>query len=217
MEVVASGNRDLVADAFRKGKLDVATMHAGEVASNLVAEGFARNMRVWTRNEFVIVGPPSDPAHIRGLRDGAAAVVRIAPIKAPFVDYQNSGPRDVAAALWEKARIEPQGNWLLETESGSSEEALEFARRKQAYVVLGRIPSLVNTSDGHDMEILVQGDPEMHRSFVVLEASRFAGTNVRGARALGDYLLSAETQRFLLKFASNSPAGVPLFLPVTRR
>ena len=219
VEVALSGNRDLLADALVAGELDLAAMHAGEVASNLVAHGYARNMRIWTRNEFVIIGPRADPARVRGLRDGAAALARIAQVQASFVDYQNSGPREISAALWQKAGIHPQGNWLLRTDSNSSEQVLDFARAKQAYVVLGRIPALEGRKASNDLEILVQGDPEMHRSFVVLEANpqKAPQANAGGARALADFLLEPKTQAFLLAFATNSAAGMPVFQPVTRR
>jgi tungstate transport system substrate-binding protein len=218
-QLAMSGNRDRLAEAVRAGKVDVVAMQAGESASGLVAEGYCRNMRAWARNEFVIIGPHSDPAGIRGLRDGAAALARIARVRAPYLDYQNSGPRDVANALWEKAGIRPEGNWLLADDSSSSEEALEFARKKQAYVILGRIPVPQGANALGGLEILVQGDPEMHRVFVVLEAmpQKFPQANHKGAHAFANFLVRRDTQNFLLTFATNTPAGLPLFYPVTRR
>jgi tungstate transport system substrate-binding protein len=117
VELAMSGNRDLLAEAFRAGQVDLVAMHASDTASKLVSEGYATNMRPWARNEFVILGPRSDPAGIRGLRDGAAALARIARVRAPFLDYQNSGPREVATALWRKAGINPQGEWLLKAQN----------------------------------------------------------------------------------------------------
>lgn len=212
-ELVLSGNRDVVAEAMRAGQVDVVAMHAGETASNLVAAGYARHMRIWARNEFVIIGPRADPAGIRGLRDGAVALERIARRKSPLVDYRNSGPREVAEALRRKAGIEPEGNWLLKTASENSEEALAFARERQAYLVLGRLPAL---PDG--LEILVERDPLMQREFVVMEANprRFPETNVKAARALAAHLLKPQTQKALLEIATQSKPGVPLFYPVKR-
>jgi ABC-type tungstate transport system permease subunit len=127
------------------------------------------------------------------------------------VDYQNSGPRDISDALWRKAGIEPKGRWLLETDASSSEEAVDFASSHAAYLVLGRLPTLPT-----GVEILTQGDPEMHRSFVVMEANpkRLAAANTRAARALSSFLLSRKGQELLLRFATNSPPGFPLFWPV---
>jgi hypothetical protein len=69
--------------------------------------------RPWTRNEFVILEPRTDPAGIHGLRDGAIALGRIAAKQAPFVDFQNIGSRELTTKLWKKAGIRPQGSWLL--------------------------------------------------------------------------------------------------------
>jgi tungstate transport system substrate-binding protein len=216
VELAMSGNRELLAEAFREGKADLLTMHSGDVSTDLVADGYGRNMRPWTRNEFVIIGPRSDPAGIRGLRDGAVALERIAKAQAPFVDFQNSGTRELTTKLWKKAGIRPQGDWLLKDESDSSEEVMEFARKKQAYLMLGRIPVLLGIFAADGMEILAQGDPEMRRPFIVMEANpkKFPDTNIKGARALADYLLLPKTQGFLLQFGTNSPGGMPLFYPV---
>src|SRR5262245_41965580 len=170
-KLVVSGNRELLAEAFRAGEADLVTMHSGDISTDLVADNFGRNLRPWTRNEFVIIGPRADPAGIRGGRDGAAALERIAKAQAPFVDFQNIGTRELTTKLWKKAGIRPQGDWLLKDESDSSEEILEFARKKQAYVVLGRIPVIQGTLAIEGMEILVQGDPDMRRPFVVIEAN----------------------------------------------
>jgi tungstate transport system substrate-binding protein len=216
VELAMSGNRELLAEAFRDGKADLLTMHSGDITTDLVADGYGINMRPWTRNEFVVIGPRADPAQIRGLHDGAVALERIAKAQAPFVDFQNIGTRELTTKLWKKARVRPQGDWLLKDESDTSEDVMEFARKKQAYVVLGRIPVLqgIFTADG--MEILVQGDPDMRRPFIVMEANpkKFPEANTKGAHVLADYLLSSKTQNFLLQFGTNSPGGMPLFYPV---
>ena len=218
VELKAAGNRELLAETFRAGEVDLLTMHSGDITTDLVADGFGANMRPWTRNEFVIVGPRADPAGIRGLRDGAEALSRIAARQAPLVDFQNIGTRELTTKLWKKAGIRPQGDWLLNDQSDSSEEMMEFARKKQAYLVLGRIPVLQGIFAADGMEILVQGDPDMRRPFIVMEANpgRFPTTNGRGSRTLADYLLTAKTQNFLLQFGTNSPGGMPLFYPVNR-
>jgi tungstate transport system substrate-binding protein len=216
VELTLSGNREVLAAGFREGEADLLTMHSGDISTDLVADGFGLNMRPWTRNEFVIIGPKSDPAGIRGLRDGALALARIAQAQAPFVDFQNIGTRELTMKLWKKANIRPQGDWLLKDESANSEEVMEFARKSKAYVVLGRIPVIQGFFSADGMEILVQGDPDMRRPFIVMQANpqKFPQTNAKGARALADYLLTTKTQNFLLQFGTNSPGGLPLFYPV---
>src|SRR5262249_33050784 len=190
VELTMSGNRELLAEAFRGGKADLLTMHSGDISTDLVADGYGLNMRPWTRNEFVVIGPRSDPAGIRGLRDGAVALARIAKTQGPFVDFQNIGTRELTAKLWKQAGPRLPGAWLLTDESEYYEEVMAFARRKQAYVVLGRIPVLQGIFSADGMEILVQGDPDMRRPFIVMEANpkKFPDANIEGARALSNYL-----------------------------
>jgi len=218
VELALAGNRELLAEGFREGKADLLTMHSGDISTDLVADGFATNMRPWTRNEFVIIGPRTDPAGIRGLHDGAVALQRIAKAQAPLVDFQNIGTRELMTKLWKKAGIRPQGDWLLKDESDSSEEVLEFASGKKAYILLGRIPVVQGTFAAEGMEILVQGDPDMRRPFIVMEANpaKFQAANTTGARALASFLLSSKAQDFLRQFGTNSPGGMPLFYPVTK-
>lgn len=210
LQLVDTGNRDLVAGLFRDGELDLAVLHGGSVASNLLTESFAGKMWTWVHNDFVIIGPTNDPAKIRDLQSGAEALKRIASSKSAFVDYRNSGPSDLAASLWKSAGITPSDNWFLKTSSDSSESALEFARTNHAYLLLGRVPKVPA-----QLEILVQGDPIMQRPFVVVEANkkRFPTANTEGIHALSEFLSSKETAAFLKKFASNSPPGVPIFWP----
>ncbi len=191
-------------------------MHSGDITTNLVADGYGVNMRPWTRNDLVIVGPPGDPAGVRGLRDGAEALKRIAAAKANFVDFQGVGSREMANSLWKKAGIRPQGDWYLKDESATPQGILEFAAAKKAYVIVGRMPVLFGKMNAGGLEILVDADPAMRRPYVVMEANprKVAGVNSAGASALADFLLSAKVQEFLAKDAANQRGGKPLFFPI---
>src|SRR5579863_219576 len=92
--LVATGEREVCADALQKGHADLVTMHSGDITSNLVADGYAVNMRPWTRNDLVIVGPKADPAGLRGMKDGAAALRKIAETHSPYLDFQGIGSRE---------------------------------------------------------------------------------------------------------------------------
>src|SRR5215472_3765606 len=82
VEVVATGERPLLDKAIRSGQVDLLTMHSGDITTDIVADGIGINMRPWTRNELVIVGPTNDPAGIRGMTNGAAALQKIAAARA---------------------------------------------------------------------------------------------------------------------------------------
>src|SRR5262249_11838687 len=91
VEVIVTGPRPILDEAMRAGKVDLLTMHSGDITTDLVADGYGVNMRPWTRNELCIVGPPDDPAHLRGITNGAEALKKIAATKSHFVDFQGIG------------------------------------------------------------------------------------------------------------------------------
>jgi tungstate transport system substrate-binding protein len=217
VELVVSGPKDTLAAEFRRGDVDLLTMHSSDQATTLVGDGYAVNMRPWARNEHAIVGPQADPAGIRGGHDGAAALRRIAETHSPFVDFTGPGSREIVHGLWKKAGMEiPKGDWLLKDESLTPQGILEFAAAHQAYVVVGRIPVLRGKmANEGKLEILVQGDPAMRRPYVVVEANpaKLPHANVIGARVLADYMTSEKGRAFLADFAARQPDGFPLFYP----
>jgi tungstate transport system substrate-binding protein len=215
-EVVVTGPRPELDMAMRAGKVDLLTMHSGDITTDLVADGFGTNMRPWTRNELCIVGPPEDPAHVRGMTNGAAALRQIAEAKARFVDFQGIGSRELSHNLWRLAGTEPKGDWVIRDDTVSKWNILQFARSNHAYVVVGYIPAKMQKMNADGMEILVQGDPVMRRPFIVMEANtnKVRGANSAGARALADFLLSAKVQNYLLEFGRQTNGPGPLFFPV---
>jgi tungstate transport system substrate-binding protein len=215
-EVVATGPRPELDKVMRAGKVDLLTMHSGDITTDLVADGYGMDMRPWTRNELCILGPPEDPAHVRGMTNGAAALRKIAEAKAPFVDFQGIGSRELAHNLWRLAGVEPKGDWVIRDDTVSKWNILQFARAKNAYVVVGYIPARLRKMNPTGMEILVKDDPVMRRPFIVMEANpkKISGANSAGARALSDFLLSRRVQDFLLEFGTETNGPGPLFFPV---
>ena len=214
--VVATGPRTVLDPVFRAGGADLLTMHSGDITTDLVADGCGINMRPWTRNDLVIVGPPSDPAKIKGLKDGVEAIRRIAQTQSPFIDALEIGGRELGHTLWNKAHIKPMGSWYLKDESAGERNILLFAEQKNAYVIVGRMPVLYSKMPHKTIQIMVEGDLLMRRPYIVMEANpkRFPDANYKGARALSDFLLSEETQKFLAEFGTKEFGGLPLFYPV---
>ncbi len=216
VEVVATGPRPELDKVMRAGKVDLLTMHSGDITTDLVADGFGINMRPWTRNELCIVGPPEDPAQVRGMTNGAAALRKIAQAKARFIDFQGIGSRELVHTLWRLAETEPKGDWVIRDDTVSKWNILQFARTNNAYVVVGYIPAQMGKMPAIGMDILVKGDPIMRRPFIVMETNpkKFPQANYAGARALSDFLLSTNVQNFLLEFGRQTNGPGPLFFPV---
>ena len=217
LETVVTGPKAMLAEVLKKGGTDVLTMHASDEAANLVADGFGIHMTPWARNEHCIMGPASDPASIRGMSDGAAALKKIAEAKAYFVDFSGPGSREISHKLWTAAGVKPQGDWVLKDESSVPQGIVEFADSKNAYLIVGRIPVLKGKipSTGK-MEVLVKGDPAMRRPYIVMEANpkKLQGINSEGARALREWLTSEKAKTFLHLFSEKQPDTGPLFYPV---
>ena len=213
--LVMTGPKDVISAPFMRGEVDLLTMHSSDKTTDLVANGFGTNLRPWARNEHTIVGPASDPAGIRGMKDGAEALKKIAAAHTPFVDFYGPGSRELAHKLWQRAGLKPEGDWVLKDESPTPQEIVAFAEKKQAYVVVGRIPVTNGKMALGKMEVLVQGDPEMRRPYVVIEANakKFPNVNAEGARALADWLAGEKGQAFILDYGRRSPGGIPLYYP----
>jgi tungstate transport system substrate-binding protein len=214
--VTETGQRPLLDAAMRAGKVDLLTMHSGDITTNLVADGYGVNMRPWARNDLVIVGPKSDPAGIKGLKDGVEAFKRIYAAKANFVDSRGIGPRELGHSLWGKAGILPKGDWFIQDESNDHLEILAFAEQHNAYVIVGRNPVLIGKLPHGNMEIMVEQDPQMRRPYIVMEANPALcpNANAEGARAFADFLLSEKAQSFLLTFGKDRLEGANAFDPV---
>jgi tungstate transport system substrate-binding protein len=198
--------------------VDLLTMHSGDITTDLVADGYGVDMRPWARNELCIVGPPDDPAHVRGMTNGVAALQKIAAAKAHFLDFEDIGSRELVHTLWGLAGLDPRGDWVLKDEAVSRWNILQYARSNEAYVVVGYIPAKTGKMPATGMEILVKNDPVMRRPFIVMETNpkRFPKANYTGAKVLSDFLLSPKVQNFLLQFGTQSNGIGPLFDPVAQ-
>jgi len=217
VEVVSAGPRPGLSKSMRNGEVDLLTMHSGDITTDLVADGFGVNMRPWTRNDLVIVGPASDPARIAGMTDGAEALKKIAKARANFVDIQDIGIREMSHTLWKRAGIHPQGKWYLKDESGGHLDFIGFAARHNTYLLFGRMPITMGKVLSHNMKILVDRDPTMRRPYIVMEANPlvFPKANIKGARALSNYLFSEKIQKFIADYGKDKNGGFPFFYPIS--
>jgi len=108
-------------------------------------------MDLWTRNCLAFVGPPSDPAEIRGPTSGVEAFKRIAAAQAPYLDAINKGGRELSHTLWTKAGARPRGSWVIKDEGEKAKNIITFAEKNNAYAVFGRMPVLFKKRTGlHD-------------------------------------------------------------------
>ena len=216
VKVIATGPRPKIAPPFRRGEADFLVMHSGDITTDLVADGYGINMRPCARNDLVILGPASDPACIRGLKDGAEALRRIARTGSAFLDVNSNGAREIGHTLWRRAGIRPAGDWFIKDSASSSSSIPLFAAERKAYFIFGRMPITQAKVPSANMEILVDQDPTMRRPYVMIEANpaRHAHVNHKGAKALSDFFLSTEIQNLMKAYGKKRNGGHPFFYPV---
>jgi tungstate transport system substrate-binding protein len=220
VEVVDTGPRPDIEVPFKQGKADLLTMHSGDITTDLVADGYGIEMKPWAHNNIVIIGPKMDPAGIKGMKDGAEALRRIAETGSGFVDLWGIGMREVSQKMWKKAGIfPPVGDWVIKDERKGKSDILTYVSEKNAYTLFGRMPVLFQKRKSKGLEIMVENDPDMNRPYIVMLANPevFPLVNVEGARKLQAFLLSKEVQEFLGGFGAEEFGGIPLFYPLRKK
>ena len=167
-------------------------------------------------NDFVIVGPASDPARIDGAV-ATAAMKRIARAQEPFISRgDDSGTHTFELKLWEKAGVEPGGSWYQESGQGMG-ATLQIANDKDAYTLSDRGTYLA-TDSAKDLKILVEGDARCSTSTTSSTSLPPPATrvNAEGGTAFADWIVSPAAQRMIETFGVEK-YGEPLFVPDAAR
>jgi tungstate transport system substrate-binding protein len=162
-------------------------------------------------NDFVLVGPPTDPAKVARAKSPAAALRQIAEVKATFVSRgDDSGTHKRERALWRAAGLSPTGSWYVEAGQGMG-ATLGIASQKHAYALTDRATYL-NLKKTLGLEILVEGDPGLLNLYSVTEVNpaKHPRANHAGARAFSDFLVSEETRALIRDFGKDR-FGQPLY------
>src|SRR3990172_2726248 len=162
-------------------------------------------------NDFVVVGPPDDPAGIQGSGSAADALRTISATATPFVSRgDNSGTHAKEQRLWKIAQIQPQGDWYLKAGSGM-EETLRIASEKRAYTLADRATYLAHR-DLLQLSVLVEGDEALLNpySLVSINPARHPDLNHTAARRFTAFLFGPEAQRIIAEFGRER-FGQPLF------
>jgi tungstate transport system substrate-binding protein len=196
----------------RRGEADVLLVHSPKAEAAFVAEGSAGTRRLVMHNDFVLVGPPADPAGIRG-RGGADALAGIAAAQAVFVSRgDESGTHAREQDLWAAAALTPGGAWYQSTGQGMG-ETLRVASEKGGYTLSDRATYL-SQRDTLSLEVLGEGDPRLLNVYHVIEMTTRAGERVQpdGAAAFADWIVSPPAQELIGEFG-RAEFGQPLFTP----
>jgi tungstate transport system substrate-binding protein len=211
VKTVAVGSGEAI-ELGSRGEADVLLVHSPDDEKELMASGKACERRLVMHNDFVIVGPPDDPAGIRGM-SSTAALERVAQKEAPFISRgDDSGTHSLELELWDAAGVEPGGSWYQETGQGMG-ATIRITDQKRAYTVSDR-GTYLSTGDSTDLEVLVEGEPRLLNIYHVIDIDAGAGprVNAAGGRAFAEWIVSSPAQRMIGSFG-RAEFGRPLFVP----
>jgi tungstate transport system substrate-binding protein len=213
VKVVAQGTGQAL-DTGRRGDADVVFVHAKSAEEKFLAEGQGVQRFPVMYNDFVLIGPKSDPAHIKGMKDVAKAFQTIKDKKADFISRgDRSGTNIAELKLWKDAGIDiakDKGPWYKSIGQGMG-AALNTAGASNAYVLSDR-GTWIHFKNKGDFAILVEGDKRMFNQYGVMLVNPAKHPNVK--KELGqqfiDYLISPQGQKDIANYKIN---GEQLFYP----
>ena len=197
------------------GDVDVVLVHAPAAEQKFVDDGCGVNRRPVMYNDFVIVGPPADPAGIAHSEDAAVALARIAKSRAIFVSRgDDSGTNKKELALWQKAGINPAGTWYREAGQGMG-KVLQITAELEGYTLTDRGTWLAYRAMS-PLNILVEKDPALYNPYAVIAVNpeRHPDTNYSGAMTFIGWITSRKGQRMIADYRIDAQV---LFVPLAIR
>jgi len=201
----------------KKGSVDLVMAHARSLEEKFVQEGYGTERIDFMYNDFVIVGPPSDPAGIRGLQKAVEALHIISEKKVPFISRgDKSGTHVAEMELWQKATIRPQGPWYVVYEKGAEGNVptLRYTDQKQAYTVIDRATYL-SLQKEIKLEVLVEKDLVLLNfiSLIPVNPQKFPNVNQEGVQIFVRWLAAPHKGQKIVEEFGKDKYGGPLFFP----
>jgi tungstate transport system substrate-binding protein len=213
VKVIAQGTGQAL-DTARRGDADVVFVHAKPAEEKFVAEGFGVKRFDVMYNDFVLIGPKSDPAGIAGSKDILAALKTIKAKQAPFVSRgDRSGTHQAELALWKNAGVDiatDKGPWYRDIGQGMG-AALNTASAMNAYVLSDR-GTWISFKNRGDLAIAVEGDKNLFNQYgvILVNPEKFPHVKKDLGQTFIDWVLSAEGQKTIAGYKID---GQQLFFP----
>jgi tungstate transport system substrate-binding protein len=220
VDVVAVGSGQAI-ELGQNGDADVLLVHSRAREDAFVADGYGLARYDVMYNDFVLVGPPNDPAGIAGVSTAAEALARVAAAQAPFASRgDDSGTHTKEKALWQAAGItpDPAGGWYLSLGQGMG-ETLQFANERGAYTLADRGTYLSQRENLPNLVILLGGasisenpDPALLNPYGVIPVNPEGHEGIQSelAQEFVEWLTSVETQETIAAYGADR-FGQPLF------
>jgi tungstate transport system substrate-binding protein len=208
VDVIVTGTGQALAHG-RNGDVDVVLVHAPAEEERFVTEGYGLRRVPLMWNDFVIAGPPTDPAAISGARDVTEALTRVSEAQATFISRgDDSGTHKKELELWKAAGLEPQGAWYVEAGQGMG-ACLTMADEMQAYLLTDRGTYLARENT-LELRILFEGDEALVNPYAIIAVNpeKFPDVNSADAQRLIEWLVSSRGKGMIEGYRVN---GYQLF------
>ncbi len=204
-------------DIAKKGNVDLVMVHAKSLEEKFIKEGYGTKRIPFMYNDFVIVGPATDPAGIKGMKKAAEALRTISAKGAPFVSRgDKSGTHVAELVIWDQAGIKPAGAWYKVYEKGSEGNVatLKYADQQKSYTFIDRATYL-GLKQNIKLAILVEGDEALLNfiSLIPLNSQKLPKANTRDAATFIAWLTSPEKGQLIVRDFGKDKYGSPLFFP----
>ena len=193
-----------------KGEADVLLTHAPASEKPLVESGAVTNYQLVMHNDFILVGPSSDPAKVKDLKSVADAFKAISETSSIFVSRgDDSGTDKKEKGIWKDINIPNEGSWYQETGQGMG-QTLNIASQKEGYTLTDRATFLAQ-KDNLQLEIAVQGEKSLLNIYHVMQVNeeKFPKVNADGAKAFVEFMIDSKTQDIIGEFGMDE-YGEPL-------
>lgn len=200
----------------QEGNADVLLVHSPAAEKTYMDGNYGSDRRLVMHNDFVLVGPSSDPAGIKSASSAVDAFQKISASADPFISRADqSGTNIMELSLWKSANLDPQGSqatWYIQSGQGMG-ATLQIASEKAAYTLTDRATFLANKSN-LSLEILYEGDSALLNVYhvIIVNHTMWPQTNLAGATAFADYIVSPDCQRLIDTFGKDK-YGQQLFFP----
>ena len=197
VEVLAAGTGKSLRMG-QNGDVDLVMTHAPKAEATFVEEGYGVLPRKLMHNDFVLVGPKTDPAHISGMNDVAAALKTLANDNETFVSRgDDSGTHKKELNLWAQSKMEPNFGGYKAVGQGMG-PTLNMASELQGYTITDRGTWLAYQNK-LDLKVVLQGDPRLFNPYqvILVNPSRYPDINYQGAKSFSDWLVNTKAQTLI--------------------
>ncbi len=200
----------------QEGNADVLLVHSPAAEKTFMESQYGTDRRLVMHTDYLIVGPAADPAGVKSATSAVEAFQKIAAAGALFISRgDDSGTNAKELSLWKSAKVDPKGTsaaWYIETGQGMG-ATLTVASEKAAYTLTDRATYLANKNT-LSLDILYEGDNVLLNVYhvIIVNHDKWPNTNLEGAKAFADYVVSAKGQKLIQDFGVDK-YGKALFIP----